>query len=107
MGNVACGSLTQACCAGDVPTCTASRATCMGGMSCVSCGGDKQPCCTNGITSCLAGLGCLDAGFSRVATCQPCGGMNQRCCGNGPLPNRTCNAGLKCQIQGTADRCAP
>jgi hypothetical protein len=107
MGNVACGSLTQPCCAGDVASCTAPRATCGSTMTCQSCGGDKQPCCSNGTTSCLAGLGCLDAGFGRVATCQACGGANQRCCGNGPLPARICNAGLKCQILGAADRCAP
>jgi hypothetical protein len=107
-GNVACGSSTQACCMGDAPTCTAPKVTCGTGMTCQACGANRQVCCTSaGISSCLEGLGCLDAGFGRIASCQPCGATGQRCCGNGPLPNRTCNTGLKCRIAGVADACGP
>jgi hypothetical protein len=105
-GNVACGNPGQPCC-GDTPTCTAPRSTCSGTLTCAACGGDKQICCSSaGVATCLAGLGCLDAGFSRVATCQPCGAVGQRCCGNGPIPQRLCNGGAVCQAAGAADVCS-
>jgi len=101
-----CGDVAQPCC--DNSTCTASRASCLVGMTtCSACGGDGQPCCKNGSAqNCLEGNACVGAGVGRTGNCQVCGGLDQPCCGIGVAAQKTCSGDLHCApVSGMGDRC--
>jgi len=103
-----CGNVDQPCC--DAQSCTASRVSCLAGMTtCSACGGGGQPCCKIGSAqTCIDGQACVGGGVNRTGNCQPCGGTGQPCCGAGVAAQKRCDAGLTCAaVLGMGDRCGP
>jgi hypothetical protein len=101
-----CGTVGQACCAGEV---CAGAAHCDGG-NCVANLANGQPCdepsdCQSGICnatsgiccgqSCGAGVACVGAG----TTCDDptCGGSGQACCAGNACDSGACSRNLRCE----------
>jgi hypothetical protein len=103
-----CGNVGQPCC--EASSCTASRVSCLAGMTtCSACGGPGEPCCKIGSAqTCIDGQACVGGAVGRTGTCQDCGAMGQPCCGTGVASQKTCDPGLTCAaVLGMGDRCGP
>src|SRR5579859_3823031 len=86
-----CGNVNQPCC--DASSCTASRVSCLAGMTtCSACGGANQPCCKQGSgQECIDGQACVGAGVNRTGNCHACGAMGGPCCGTGVAAQKKCD----------------
>jgi hypothetical protein len=105
---MACGNVDQPCC--EASSCTASRVSCLAGMTtCSACGGASEPCCKIGSAqTCVDGYACVGGGVGRTGNCQLCGGTGQPCCGSGVASQKRCDPGLTCApVLGMGDRCGP